>query len=415
MAHSSSDEDSPADGVRPESANAHSSHRTRSVRLRGLVLDAAGAGAPVEVCVNDQSDWESIYKNPAIRMKCLVPSCDTTLMAKRMSRSGLRFLAVRAGGCAHNTVEMPVLTDDVAQDPSVLVGGGGPEGDEHRWMKGRLFTIARRLGAPAVIEHSRTRADVFLPGHGLVLEYQRWRTDFRGRTEQRSSSGNARTIWLLAWQPPDAPRTRERAAFDTEVFENGAIYVAVRSEGPYGPLQRPWEDISQERASRLWANGSIVALDPARGVLVRKTLSLATVLAQIIEGDRMLTLAPVFTASTGRTTRRRVWVLGHDLARARSAHLERGRTAQLRETTALEETSSMIGGAPGSATSEKAAVDSGERGAAAADDPQTVPEEVDRGVLLIPAIAPDAQEQETPALEPARSRRERFVRWLRRG
>ena len=191
----------------------HASHRTQRVRIRGLVLNPPGSAGPVEVCVNDQADWELIYKNPAIRVKCLVKACDTLLTAKRMSRSGLRFLAVRSGGCSHNLVEMRVERGEVEQDPSELVGGGGPEGDEHLWMKGRLFKIAQSLGAEAVVEHSLTRADVFLPGHNLVLEYQRWSTDFRGRTAQRSSTGAARTVWMFPWQPPNAPRTHTLKSF----------------------------------------------------------------------------------------------------------------------------------------------------------------------------------------------------------
>jgi len=305
----------------------HASHRTQRVRIRGLVLDLPGTNGPVEVCVNHQADWELIYKNPAIRVKCIVESCDTLLMAKRMSRSELRFLAVRSGGCSHNLVEMRVERGEVEQDPSKLVGGGGPEGDEHLWMKGRLFKIAQTLGAAAVVEHSLTRADVFLPEHNLVLEYQRWNTDFLRRTAQRSSKGAARTIWMFPWQPPNAPRTRALKAFNKEVFENGGIYVAVRNEDDRRELQKPWEDASQERTARLYASGSIAAFDPDRGTLIRGERSLATVLAQIINGDRVLAHAVVLTKSNGREARARVWALRDDLASAEAAQAERRRAA----------------------------------------------------------------------------------------
>lgn len=299
------------------------------MRIRGLVLDLPGADGPVEVCVNHQADWDRIYKNPAIRVKCLVESCDTLLTAKRMSRSGLRFLAVRSGGCSHNLVEMRVGRDEVEQDPSKLVGGGGPEGQEHLWMKGRLFKIAQRLGAEAVVEHSLTRADVFLPEQNLVLEYQRWDTDFRGRTAQRSSAGAARTVWMFPWQPPDALRTPALMAFNREVFQHGGIYVAVRNKDEYRELQRPWEDSSQERTARLYASGSIAVFDPDLGALVRKELSLATVLAQIISGDRVLARALVLTKSSGREARARVWALRDDLVRAEAAQQDRRRAATL--------------------------------------------------------------------------------------
>jgi hypothetical protein len=297
------------------------------VKIRGLVLDLPGADGPVEVCVNHQADWELIYKNPAVRVKCLVESCGTLLTAKRMSRSGLRFLAVRSGGCSHNLVEMRMERGEVEQDPSVLVGGGGPEGDEHLWMKGRLFKIVQRLGAEAVVEHSLTRADVFLPEQNLVLEYQRWNTDFLRRTAQRSSAGAADTVWMFPWQPSNAPRTRALNAFNSEVFEHGGIYVAVRNKDDRRELQRPWEDASQERTARLYASGSIAVFDPDRGKLIRKQLSLATVLAQIISGDRVLARAVVLTKSNGCEGRARVWALRDDLVRAEAAQEGRRRVA----------------------------------------------------------------------------------------
>lgn len=305
----------------------HASHRTQRVKIRGLVLDLPGVDGPIEVCVNDHADWALIYKNPAVRVKCLVESCGTLLVAKRMSRSGLRFLAVRLGGCSHNLVEMRVESGEIEQDPSTLVGGGGPEGDEHLWMKVRLFKIAQRLGAEAVIEHSPTRADVYLPEQNLVLEYQRWNTDFLRRTVQRSSAGAARTIWMFPWQQPGAPRDRMLIAFNSEVFEHGGIYVAVRNKDNRRELQRPWEDDSQERTARLYASGSIAVFDLNRGALVRNELSLATVLAQIISGARVLTWAVVLTKRTGLEKRARVWALRDDLARAEAAHERRRRSA----------------------------------------------------------------------------------------
>jgi len=104
---------------------AHSAHRTGRVKVRGLLEDLPGTDGPVEVYVYVQSDWELIYKNPDVHVKCVVPSCDTRLMAKRMSKSGLRFFAVRSGGCSHDLTQIPVDRGEEAQDPSTLVGGGG--------------------------------------------------------------------------------------------------------------------------------------------------------------------------------------------------------------------------------------------------------------------------------------------------
>lgn len=305
----------------------HATHRTQRVKIRGLVMNLPGEDAPFEVCVNHQAHWELIYKNPAVRVKCLVQSCDTLLTAKRMSRSGLRFLAVRSGGCSHNLVEVQVKQSETEQDPSELVGGGGPEGVEHLWMKDRLYRIAKALGAEAVVEHSLTRADVFLPEHNLVLEYQRWNTDFLGRTAQRTSAGAARTIWMFPWQPPGAPPSHVHKAFNKEVFQNGGIYVAVLNMGGSREVQRPWEDASQESTARLYASGSIAVFDPRRMALVRTRLSLATVLAQIISGDRVLDRAIVLNKRTGRVAQAWVWALSDDFACAKAAHEKQRRSA----------------------------------------------------------------------------------------
>lgn len=301
----------------------HSSHRTKLVRIRGRALDPPSGNGPIEVCVNNQDDWNLIYKTPAIHVKCSVESCDTLLTAKRMSRSGLRFFAVRSGNCSHNLVEMPVGQDEVVQDPSKLAGGGGPEGKEHLWIKGRLFKIARKLGIPAVVEHSLTRADVFLPEQELVLEYQRWDTNFRYRTAQRAAAGAARTVWMLPWQPPNAPRTKALMEFNREVFQHGGIYVAVRNKDDRHKIQRPWENSAQERTARLYASGSIVAFDHRLGALVRQERSLATVLSQIINGERLLAQAPVLNKSRGQQATAYVWVLHDDLRRAVDAQKSR--------------------------------------------------------------------------------------------
>lgn len=343
----------------------HSSHRTKLVRIRGLALDPPSGNGPIEVCVNNQDDWDLIYKTPAIHVKCSVESCDTLLTAKRMSRSGLRFFAVRSGSCSHNLVEMPVGLDEVVQDPSKLAGGGGPEGKEHLWIKGRLFKIARKLGIQAVVEHSLTRADVYLPEQKLVLEYQRWDTDYRDRTAQRASAGAARTVWMFPWQPPNAPRTKAVKEFNREVFQHGGIYVAVRNKDVRQKLERPWEDPAQERTARLYASGSIAVFDHRLGALVRKERSLATVLSQIISGDRVLVRASVLKKSNGRKAHELVWVLRNDLTRAVSRQEVRAFEAKplVRQNEATPATRELI-----TPTSRPAAKCSGEKATTEAQD-----------------------------------------------
>ncbi|MFD1376085.1 hypothetical protein ACFQ4U_07030 [Micrococcus antarcticus] len=310
-----------------EQKEKHASHRTQRVKVRGLLMNPSDGDGPVEICVNFQADWELVYKNPEIRIKCLVESCETLLMAKRMNKRGLRFLAVRSGGCSHNLVDMPVEPGELEQDPSTLEGGGGPEGNEHLWNKGRLLKIVQSLGAQAVLEHAPTRADVFLPDVNIALEYQRWDTDFQQRTEQRALAGATTTIWLFPWLPSKTPKSKKHSAFDNQVFKHGGIYVAVKNIDNHYESQCPWEDITQERTARLFASGSIAVFDPDRGALVRTSRSLATILGEIIAGDRILTNTFVFRKRDARVVPAKVWVLRDDLARVESMLTDRRRDA----------------------------------------------------------------------------------------
>ncbi|WP_454823375.1 hypothetical protein [Kocuria marina] len=317
----------PLVGRRPEDRTigkkVHATHRTHQVKIRGLIMDLPGAGEPVEVCVNDQADWELIYKNPAVHVKCIVSSCDTLLTAKRMSASGLRFFAIRSGGCDHNQVDMPVSPGEIEQDPATLDGGGGPEGVEHLWIKGRLYRIAKTLGAKAVVEHSPTHGDVFLPEHDLVLEYQRWNTDFATRTLQRTTAGAARTIWLFPTELPERAPKSLSAAIRKEVFQNGGIYVSVLNPRENYAPQRPWEDLSQERNALLFASGSIAEFDPDRQTLIYKSRSLAATLAEILSGERVLQQAPVWRKRSRRLEMARVWVSQNDLELSNAAQTRR--------------------------------------------------------------------------------------------
>lgn len=272
--------------------------------------------------VNEDVDWELVYKHPDIRVKCLVESCETLLTAKRMSRSHLRFFAIRSGNCSHNLVDVATERIDVREDPPKLVGGGGPEGREHLWMKDRLAKIARSLGTEAVVEHTPTRADVYLPEHNLALEYQRWDTDVDARTTQRSLAGAARTLWLFPSRS-DALQAR-RKVFEKEVFHRGGIFVTVRNMETFA-VEEPWENPAQERTARLYAMGSIVEFNREHGAFTRTRRSLAKVLAQIISEELILTPATL-RESNGCMARRPAWARRDQVAQAESKQLN-GRLA----------------------------------------------------------------------------------------
>ncbi|WP_143456793.1 hypothetical protein [Serinicoccus sp. CUA-874] len=432
----------PLIGRRPEDRTidkkVHATHRTHQVKIRGLIMDLPGAEEPVEVCVNDQADWELIYKNPAVHVKCIVSSCDTLLTAKRMSASGLRFFAIRSGGCDHNQVDMPVNPGEIAQDPATLDGGGGPEGVEHLWIKGRLYRIAKTLGAKAEVEHSLTHGDVFLPEHDLVLEYQRWNTDFATRTLQRTTAGAARTIWLFPTELPERASKSLSAAIRKEVFQNGGIYVSVLNPSDNYAPQRPWEDPSQERTARLFARGSIAEFDPVHQALIYKSRSLATILAQILSGERVLQQAPIWKKSVRRREMARVWVLRGDLELSSAAQSRRRSTSpppasnhtasehpdeprpeqavrpKLELVTGLD-TPQSHSGAAASATAADHSPLTGEQAKVNAEpiaDRDTV-STVEAASSTSPQTADQDVTTERPA--PARPLWKKFVDWLRQG
>lgn len=312
----------------------HSSHRTKLVKTRGLLLDARSNEPLGEVYVYDQEDWARIYKNKALRVQCLQPGCDTRLVAKQMKASGLRFFAAMAGACDHYDTAMPVTPGDVEVDPFAehLHGGGGPEGLEHLWMKGRLYGVARSLGLVAVVEDSYTRADVLLPDQNVALEYQRWDTDFGGRTRQREHAGARQTIWLLPWPGHDRGEAL-RKKFDDVVYNDGGIYIEALQHGSWEKME-PWKHPEQEFGTFLYASGSIVRLNEHdERYVVRCTRSWKKVLEEILGGERILAHAPVIKVKKRTVQTRLVWVLRSDLQRVEEA---RTRARQIREQRAAQ-------------------------------------------------------------------------------
>jgi len=280
-------------------------------------MNPPDANGPVEVCVNNPADWELIYKNPDLHVKCPVESCDTLLTAKYIKLTGRRFFAVRPGSidCHHSQADRSIGRGDIKQEQPEPNRGGGPEGDEHQWIKKRLFSIAKKkLDSGAVLEHQPTKADIFLPNHNLAIEYQRWDTDFRTRTRQRESAGAARTIWLFPSVLPERAPSTLHKTFDREVFQRGGLYVDVLNRNDTKERQRPWEDASQNHTAHLYVRGPIAKYDDDKKELVYTTLSMVTFLKQVISGERALKMAPVTNRHNHKRTRL-VWILLNDLAR----------------------------------------------------------------------------------------------------
>lgn len=281
----------------------------KPVRVRGLLLEPPDGGGPREVYVNNDDDWEVFYRHPEVKVACLEPDCRGLLTAKQMSKSGLRFFARQSGSCSHFLTDLPIEPGEIEMAPSAPGTGGGPEGAEHLWVKGRLYTIAKKcLDEDPVVEESMTHGDVLLAKSGLVLEYQRWATDFEGRSRDRLKAGARDTIWLV----PE--RLDKEKAFRSAV-RHGAMYLkVVDREKPFTSLT-PWEHHEQNKNAVLHVSGSIVSYDSNLRRLVRWSRPLDVVLREIIAGERVLVWESVYTKTKNCSWPTKAWVLKSDLAK----------------------------------------------------------------------------------------------------
>ncbi len=283
--------------------------KTKPVRVRGLLLEPPDGGSPREVYVNDDDDWQVFYRHPEIKVACLDPDCGGLLVARQMSKSGLRYFARKAGCCSHFLTNLPIEPGETEMEPTAPGTGGGPEGAEHLWVKGRLYTIAKKcLDEEPIVEESMTHGDVLLAKSGLVLEYQRWATNFKGRSRARLDAGARDTIWLV----PE--RNDDRRAFQSAVSD-GAMYLKVVDRHDSRRALKPWEHPEQRRDAVLHVSGSIVAYDDSLRRLVRRSRPLDVVLREIITGERVLVRERVYTKSKNRSSIISAWVPTSDLDR----------------------------------------------------------------------------------------------------
>lgn len=304
----------------------HVKHRstTQMVKIQGVMIDEPSRRV---VSVYDEDDWQEIHRNPNIRVGCRMVGCDTLLTPKMIARTGTRFLATRSGSCTHFEVKRPISA----------VGGGGEETKEHDWVKGRLARIAQKVGLDAIIEDSKTHADVYLPGPGIALEYQRVATDFSLRTMQRRLAGAGLTLWLIR-QPLNTKgaKSKLRKMFDDQVYQRGGLYISVVDVEDYRKPLRPWEDpMTLNRRARISVGGSIVRILPDGTAFVRRPESFARFLADVVSGARVLRKVPIRPARGGLPSANLAWVSATELQR-----FERERAAKLaRAATSTTEVS----------------------------------------------------------------------------
>lgn len=271
---------------------------------------SAEPGKPILLSMYDDEDFTAIHRKPSCVVVCPLDGCGSRLTAYENGH-GTRWLAARPGSfsCEHNNVPL-----------TRPAGGGGPESDEHLWMKGRIARVCRMLGYEAVIEHEPTQADVFLPDSKIAIEYQRWDTKFDKRNLERSHAGADTTLWFFPEPPQHATKTALAKLVRTRIYQHGGIYITPahgnrRQAKNRLIVQKPWElpgDIDVKRTTRLFVSGSIVTYDSKNKCLkYTGSYGLHLFLAEVVRGERTLQDAEVHRR-TGGVVKRPVWVLASD-------------------------------------------------------------------------------------------------------
>lgn len=260
-----------------------------------------------------------IHRKPQMKVVCPDNTCGARLIAKKLGATGTRFFATKPGTTCTHTWKPTHPTNERSRF------GGGPEGDEHKWVKERLGRIGAELGLELVAEDTTSHGDVFLLGPQIVIEYQRWNTDFEGRSRARYEAGAKLTLWLLPDPQADPERyvpPGTKDAFDHAVFNQGAIYLAAKDYKDFEPLT-PWTCPEQSARARLFASGSIVEFNSDYDALTRTSISMLSLLQEIIAGNRILEHTEVFSRRKARLRPSTVWVRRDDLHRAQRAARQR--------------------------------------------------------------------------------------------
>lgn len=317
---------------RPDKRRDHNRHAVVRGKLEALLINPPDGGRSRRVYAYDDVDWDLVHLNRKLTLAC--PTCGARLVAHQVTPTTRVFKLYPKSICKDDVVE--ISTDPASVRPHGL--GGGPEGPEHKWVKRRLARIVESLDLEAIVEHTPTHGDVYLPESGIVLEYQRWNTALRERTRSRTLAGAAKTIWLF---PEDGPMpapdqvSDRRRAFDREVRQRGAMYLSALDSKTYEPVA-PWVHNAPDTFPLLFVSGSTVRYNAKRKALMECRMSAKTVLRQIASGERILKPVPVCTLDGPRMETRPVWVLRSDLTKWHEE--QRRRRAALAEINARKAT-----------------------------------------------------------------------------
>jgi hypothetical protein len=248
--------------------------------------------------VGNDEDWREVRRRPRVALEC-------------PERCGVELVSVENPAYLYAPrffrVKPPRPACDHWEPPP---GHGGPEGPQHDWLKNKLAEIARSLGYTAVVEHWRTRADVYVESSPpFCLEIQLRSTSFDTRTRARENHG-AKVCWLIrdSLNTPSANEALTRAQAVRFQVIDGSRRVA-----------QPWCDSASSVVSgtlRVMVFGTIAAAPRPQDLLRRGEawfrmdgyLDAQQFLDEILSGRRRPYSGP------GLGLRRAVWALDTDVA-----------------------------------------------------------------------------------------------------
>jgi len=238
----------------------------------------------------------AVMRSSSVVLVCPKPGCAVTFTKPYgPNDGGTRWLANSRGQSCDHVFHAPI------QPPVVngVGGGGGPMSAQHLWFQHRLVTVCNSMEYEAILEHSLTFADVYVPKAKYCLEVQRWPTDFLHRTEARLAKG-ARVLWLLTEDAKTAGITRA-------LSEHPAVRLRAVSRENGHSLQ-PWYFPKQNADAILVVGETVAGTRRLKDRSFEKSsMDAAQFLKEVFEGRRVW--LPPHQARSAPPSRGGIWVL----------------------------------------------------------------------------------------------------------
>jgi hypothetical protein len=238
----------------------------------------------------DDNDWRVMRANRS-ELMCPYDGCATKLVANQ-NKLGTRWMRVAANG-------------PTTCVPEHAFGGGGPESDEHLWLKRRVdYLLRKKCNLRTKIEDYQTRSDILVTNPRWSIEIQRVKTDLEKRTKAREDSG-CQVLWIFAPSAPDSIVKRH-------IFSAPSVRARVTQAG--NRRATPWKedylDVGRGSVtSYVDFCDTVLVRHRGNGRLGRGTLGADKFLQQVMRGERKWYQHVAVLGTAG-------WVLDSDLAEA---------------------------------------------------------------------------------------------------